>query len=111
MLSLGLTILVVTWTLHQDFARGVSDVYLVLGFSFEERSLCMFAKFPFANTQLRCHQRCSLGRIIGGATIVREQKVDQGPCCEQLNFRIIRGANAPPPAPQLPTGLVATNIK
>ncbi len=52
MLSLGLTILVVTWTLHQDFARGVSDVRLVLGFSFEERSLCMFAKFPFANTQL-----------------------------------------------------------
>ena len=46
-------------------------------------------------------QRCSLGRIIegGGATIVREQKEDQAPCCEQLNFRIIGEANAPPAPP------------
>ena len=42
--------------------------------------------------------------LLGGATIVREQKEDQGPCCEQFNFRIIGG-----PAPPLPMGLLSKN--
>ncbi len=53
-----------------------------------------------------CAQRCSSGRIIGGVIIVREQKEDQGPCCEQLTFRIIGGGANASPAPLLPTGLL-----